>query len=44
MKIITPGQGRGAGIAWKTAVALALLGAGVLWLASALVVAWVTQD
>lgn len=44
MKVIIPRQGRAAGIAWKTVVALALLGAGVLWLASALVVAWVTQD
>jgi hypothetical protein len=44
MRVITPRHGRSAGIAWKMVVALALLGAGVLWLASALLVAWVTQD
>ena len=44
MKVAIPPKRPGVGIAWHTVVALALLGAGVLWLASALLMAWVTRD
>jgi hypothetical protein len=44
MRVTVPPQRQHTGSAWKTVVALALLGASVLWLASALLVGWVTQD
>ena len=44
MKVAVPPKVRSAAAAWQMVVALAMVGAGVLWLASALLVAWVTQD